>query len=188
MRKLTVVPLLLAAFLFVVSLSPKPAGADEWNKKTIVTFDQAVEIPGQVLPAGTYVFKLFPSNSDRNIVQVWTEGESQLVATLITIGHSYRNDTGKPYFVLDMTGTDEGYPPAVVSWFFAGGDEGRDFLYSGYSNTRIVNSQVDNQYQPDQSQPPQAQPDQSQQPQPECGWGCPPEPQQSQPDQPQPQQ
>jgi hypothetical protein len=32
--------------------------ADEWNQKTIVTFSGPVEIPGQVLDAGTYVFKL----------------------------------------------------------------------------------------------------------------------------------
>jgi hypothetical protein len=32
--------------------------ADTWDKKTIVTFSESVEIPGQVLPAGTYVFKL----------------------------------------------------------------------------------------------------------------------------------
>ena len=183
MRKLNIVPIALAALLLALSLSSQ-TGADEWNKKTVVTFNQDVEIPGQVLPAGTYVFKLFPSNANRSLVQVWSEGESQLLATLITVGDSYPNDSGKPYFVLDMSGTDEGYPPAVVSWFFAGSDEGRDFIYSGYSNTRIVNSQVDYQSQPDQTQPQQApppdqfQPDQSQQPQPECGWGCPPEPQQ----------
>ena len=28
--------------------------ADEWNKKTVLTFSQPVEIPGHVLPAGTY--------------------------------------------------------------------------------------------------------------------------------------
>jgi hypothetical protein len=71
--------------------------------------------------------------------------ESQLLATLVTIGDSYPNPSGEPYFVLDMTGTDEGYPPAVVSWFFARSDDGRDFVYSGYSNTRIVDSQAQSQ-------------------------------------------
>src|SRR5262249_34198827 len=104
------------------------AKAGDWDKKTTVAFDQDVEIPGQVLPAGTYVFKLFPSNSDRFIVQVWDGSESQLLATLMTIGDSYPNPLGKAYFVLDTSATDEGYPPAVVSWFFAGTDEGRDFI------------------------------------------------------------
>ena len=34
------------------------AKADEWNQKTIFTFSGPVEIPGQVLSPGTYVFKL----------------------------------------------------------------------------------------------------------------------------------
>jgi hypothetical protein len=141
MRKLTVIPLVIVAVLLALALG-STVKADNWDKKTIVTFNQDVEIPGQVLPAGTYVFKLLRSNSDRSVVQVWSRGESQLLATLITIGDSYPNASGEPYFVLDMTGTDEGYPPAIVSWYFAGGDEGRDFVYSGYSNTRIVDSQA----------------------------------------------
>jgi hypothetical protein len=149
MRKLSIVLLSLAVLLLTLSLSPS-VRADDWDQKTVVTFGQDVEIPGQVLPAGTYVFKLFGSNSDRFIVQVWSQGESQLLATLMTIGDSYPNQSGKPYFVLDMTGTDEGYPPAVVGWFFAGSDEGRDFIYSGYSNTRIVDSQDSYQSQPEE--------------------------------------
>ena len=37
------------------------AYADEWDQKTIFTFSAPVEIPGQVLGAGTYVFKLADS-------------------------------------------------------------------------------------------------------------------------------
>ena len=148
MQKKGVVLLTIAAILLALSLSSR-AKADDWDKKTTVTFDQDVEIPGQVLPAGTYVFKLFRSNSDRFIVQVWDGSESQILATLMTILDSYRNPRGKAYFVLDTRATDEGYPPAVVSWFFAGTDEGRDFIYSGYSTTRMLNNQDNSQSQPE---------------------------------------
>jgi len=140
MRKSSIIPIALMGVL-LLSLSPS-SKADDWDKKTIVAFDQDVAIPGQILPAGTYVFKLLHSNSNRFIVQVWTGDESQLLATQITIGDSYPNESGDPYFVLDMTGTDEGYPPAIVSWFFGGSDEGRDFIYSGYSTTRMIDSQA----------------------------------------------
>lgn len=140
MRK-AILPLIVAAVFFALSFSPV-AMADNWDKKTVVTFEQDVAIPGQVLPAGTYVFKLFRSNTDRSVVQVWTAHERQLLATLISAGDSYPNSSGDPYFVLDMSGTDEGYPPALVSWFFAGGDDGRDFIYSGHSTTRILSDQA----------------------------------------------
>ena len=151
MRRKNIVVLTIVALLLALSLGTR-AKADDWDKKTIVTFDQDVEIPHQVLPAGTYVFKLFRSSSDRFIVQVWDGSESQLLATLITVGDSYPNPSGKAYFVLDTSGTGEGYPPAVVSWFFAGSDEGRDFIYSGYSTTRMLDSQDNSQFQ---SQPEQ---------------------------------
>jgi hypothetical protein len=61
------------------------AKADTWDKKTIVTFRDSVEIPGQVLPAGTYVFKLANSVSDRHIVQIWNEDETQMLATILAV-------------------------------------------------------------------------------------------------------
>ncbi|HXM64439.1 MAG TPA: hypothetical protein VN950_26500, partial [Terriglobales bacterium] len=49
------------------------AAADDFDQKTVFTFSGPVEGPGQVLSAGTYVFKLADSSSDRNIVQVFNK-------------------------------------------------------------------------------------------------------------------
>jgi hypothetical protein len=60
--------------------------ADTWNKKTIVTFSESVELPGQVIvPAGKYVFKLADSMSNRHIVQVMSEAEDKVHATILAI-------------------------------------------------------------------------------------------------------
>jgi len=59
----------LITMLFGAVLAPG-ARADQWDRKTIVTFNDSVEIPRQVLPAGTYVFKLADSPGDRHIVQI----------------------------------------------------------------------------------------------------------------------
>jgi len=61
------------------------ARADNWDKKTIVTFSDSVEIPGQVLPAGTYVFKLANSVSDRHIVQIWNGDETQILVCWLSL-------------------------------------------------------------------------------------------------------
>ena len=53
------------------------ARADEWDKRTVMTFNEPVEMPGQVLPAGTYVFKLADLQADRTVVQTFTEDQSQ---------------------------------------------------------------------------------------------------------------
>jgi hypothetical protein len=65
--------------------------ADEWNRKTVVTFSAPVEIPGvhltgwAVLPAGTYVFKILDSQSDRHIVQIFSKDETTIYATILAI-------------------------------------------------------------------------------------------------------
>lgn len=65
------------------------ARADEWDKLTVLTFNEPVEVPGKILPAGTYVFKLADSESDRNIVQVFTGDQKHLLATVMEIGRAH---------------------------------------------------------------------------------------------------
>ena len=68
--------------LLGVVVAPE-AKADEWNRKTVITFSGPVEIPGVhlagwgVLPAGTYVFKILDSQSDRHIVQIFNKDETE---------------------------------------------------------------------------------------------------------------
>jgi len=57
------------ALSLVGLVSASSARADDLDKKTVLTFSQPVEIPGVVLPAGTYTFKL-ANAFDRHIVQI----------------------------------------------------------------------------------------------------------------------
>src|SRR5262245_7415952 len=59
--------------------------ADVWDKKTDVTFSQPVEVPGAVLSAGTYVFRLADSDSNRNVVQILNKDENHVYATILAI-------------------------------------------------------------------------------------------------------
>jgi len=74
----------LTASLFGV-LTVSAARADEWNKRTIVTFNQPVEVAGHVLPPGSYVFQLADSSVDRHIVQIFSADGRTLIATVLTI-------------------------------------------------------------------------------------------------------
>jgi hypothetical protein len=103
------------------------AKADEWNKKTIMTFSAPVEIPGKVLGPGTYVFKLLDSTSDRTIVQVFTEDEKQLIATVMGIP-DYRLDPAEKTVVTFDEGAGNS-PEAIHSWFYPGDNYGVAFAY-----------------------------------------------------------
>jgi hypothetical protein len=101
--------------------------ADESNQKTIFTFSGPVEIPGQVLDAGTYVFKLAESDSDRDIVQVFNKDETQLYGTFLTIPDERLRPSGKTILTFDET--PAGSPEAVRAWFYPGDTDGHEFVY-----------------------------------------------------------
>jgi len=132
MRILKIFTIALFAVLLCGTLVPG-ARASEWDKKTIVTFSDAVEIPGQVLQPGTYVFKLLDSSSNRNIVQVWSEDEDQLLATILAISDERPLASDKSVFNLEQFSTDSA--PALRSWFYPGEKSGRRFVYPQYPTT-----------------------------------------------------
>lgn len=116
------------ALLLSAILSPA-AKPDAFDKKTQVTFDQEVEIPGWTLQPGTYVFKLIRNMSDRNIVQVWDSNETHLYASLQTASEMTPSTPNGAYFTLDDRDKGEGLPPILQSWFYPGDNIGWTFLY-----------------------------------------------------------
>lgn len=101
--------------------------ADEWNKKTVMTFNEPVEIPGQVLPAGTYVFKIADSTSDRNIVQIFNKDENHIYATILAVPDYRLGPTGKT--VVNFEERAANNPEAVKAWFYPGDNYGYEFVY-----------------------------------------------------------
>jgi LPXTG-motif cell wall-anchored protein len=113
----------LAALAFSASVK-----ADAWNKKTIVTFSQPVEVPGGVvLPPSTYVFKLLDSASNRHIVQIFNEDQTHIYATVLAIPNYRLRVTGKT--VITFTERAAGEPQAIRAWFYPGDNFGQEFVY-----------------------------------------------------------
>lgn len=103
------------------------AKADEWDQKTVVTFSAPVEIPGQVLAPGTYVFKLLDSMSDRDIVQVYNKDETRYYGTFLAIPDYHLKPAGKPVITFEERAS--GAPEAVRAWFYPGENYGHEFVY-----------------------------------------------------------
>jgi hypothetical protein len=133
--------------LSLVALTFLPrAKADEWNKKTTVTFSAPVEVPGvgaQILPAGTYVFKLLDSQSNRHIVQILNQAEDHVYTTILAIPDYRMRATGKT--VMTFKERAEGQPEAIRSWFYPGREWGDQFVYPksrAVELAKIVNEPV----------------------------------------------
>ena len=127
-----------AAALMVMGL--QTAVADTWNKKTKVTFGQAVSVPGAVLPPGTYVFKLDESSSNRHIVQIQNERENKTYATILAIPDYRLNASSKTVMYFGEKGRTDinGNPVAIKSWFYPGDNYGQRFVYPKKEATAIA--------------------------------------------------
>jgi hypothetical protein len=113
--------------------------ADGWNKETIVTFSRPVEVPGEVLSPGTYVLRLADSQSDRQIVQIFTEDRRRLVATILATPDYRLVATETP--VISFEERPSGSPEAVGSWFYPGDNHGVRFVYPHSRMALAGNSQ-----------------------------------------------
>jgi LPXTG-motif cell wall-anchored protein len=104
------------------------AKADQWNERTVFTFSAPVEIPGQVLSPGTYVFKLADSQSDRDIVEVYNQKEDHLYGTFLAVPDYRLRPAGRPIITFEERAA--GAPAAVRAWFYPGDNYGHEFVYS----------------------------------------------------------
>jgi hypothetical protein len=111
----------LLAFLIVLPV----VRADELNQATKFTFSQPVQIPGHVLPAGTYWFQLADTN-DRHFVQIFREDRT-VVATLNSVPRKRYGRDAEAAITLANRGATQ--PQAIVAWYFVGETEGHEFLY-----------------------------------------------------------
>jgi LPXTG-motif cell wall-anchored protein len=132
MNFLKAAPTVLCAAVIATAFSPS-VKADDWNQKTVITFSQPVETPGvhmkgwAVLPAGTYVFKLLGSQSDRHIVQIFNQDETVVYATVLAIPNYRLRATSKT--VLTFRETPPGEPDVLRAWFYPGKNFGEEFVY-----------------------------------------------------------
>jgi len=111
----------------ICAAAPGRLMADEYNQATKLTFNEPVEIPGQLLAAGTYWFTLMDNDADRDIIQIWNADKSQVVATIFTVADYRFRPTGKTVVNFEERPGDQ--PEAIQSWFYPGENFGHEFVY-----------------------------------------------------------
>jgi hypothetical protein len=126
---------LCCATVLTVALAPR-AHADEWNKKTILTFSGPVQIPGATLPAGSYVFKLADIPGNRHVVQVFDKDEKKIYTTMLAIPNERLEPTDDP--VVLFAERASGSPQAIKVWFYPGNRIGNEFVYPKSQAMRIA--------------------------------------------------
>ena len=97
------------------------------DRSTIVTISAPVSVPGVVLPAGEYLFRLADSTTNRNIVQIYDKDRSKIFATLIAIPAERNEARGDAVVTFGESAASQ--PPPLRFWYFAGEKGGNEFAY-----------------------------------------------------------
>jgi hypothetical protein len=124
----------IVAMLFALTLGVQAQQPDT-KDRTIMTFSNAVELPGMKLEAGTYVFKLADTAS-RNVIQVFDQDEKMIMGQWLFVPAERQEVTGDT--VVTFKETSAGATPAVQYWYYPGEKIGKEFIYPKDQALRIA--------------------------------------------------
>ena len=136
--KINKVALLIAFAIASVLFLEVAARADEADQSIKITFSQAIEIPGQILPAGTYLLKLADPN-DLDVVRIFNSEGTRLYATLQTTTAERAKPTGDTVVVLAEQ--PDGRPETLLKWFYPGNTSGHELVYSKQEEQQLAQDQ-----------------------------------------------
>jgi hypothetical protein len=98
------------------------------DQATKITFSQPIQISGQILPAGTYWFKLSNADTERNLIQIFNSDRTVLYATLETAPTERSEPT--EHTTVTLAEEQSGKPKILLKWFYPGSLTGHEFMYS----------------------------------------------------------
>lgn len=134
--------ILTGVILFGACLAPS-IQADQWNKKTILTVNEPIQMPSCCTPdhmitlePGTYVMVLVDSLSDRHIVRVFDKDQEHVILTTLAIPNYRLQPTGKTSF--QFWEMPAGQPRAMRAWFYPGDNFGQEFAYPKSKSIEIA--------------------------------------------------
>lgn len=143
MKHLTRISAWFSCLVLVAAAGLPAARADQFDRKTTLTFSEPIQVPNRILEPGTYVFKLVDwKKSNKHIVQILSQDEKQVLTTIIAIPNFQL--TTKEKTELLFWEVPAGQPRALRAWFYPGDNFGQEFAYPENLSAQIstVNGNV----------------------------------------------
>ena len=133
MKVLRIVTTAVFCVALIGGIVSPSAKADTWDKKTVVTFSAPVATPGVHLPGRPCCLPApmcsgcWTRCANRHIVQIFSEDESIVYATVLAIPNYRLKATDKT--VITFSERPAGQPEALRAWFYPGANFGEEFVY-----------------------------------------------------------
>lgn len=120
-------------------LGASTARADEWNRRTILTIDQTMVVPGATLTPGSYTFILANPDVSRDVVYILRED-----GTPVTSAHVTRMQRGndKRDLAIAVALDETSAAPVMKGWFYPGLMDGFEFVYPHQQARQIARAET----------------------------------------------
>jgi hypothetical protein len=141
MRKHLRRALLAATAALTLCIGTSTARADEWNHKTILTLDEAMQVPGATLQPGTYILKLADENGSRSLVNIIRASDNTLITTAKTV-RMVRNSDDHGLALEVAMPAGKAPVPMLKGWMYPGFGGGHEFMYSKAQARQIANAET----------------------------------------------
>ena len=122
---------------FFLTTGVVTAQQPDTHKRTILTFNTPVRLPGITLPAGTYDFEHLTSATG-HVVEVRSEDGKKAYGTFVTMPSELPVVADKPFAAFKEGPSTEAVP--LRAWFFPGEKTGDEFVYSDAEASDIYNA------------------------------------------------
>ena len=117
----------LCAMVMLTAVTAEPAAAQTYERVTKLTFSAPVELPGMILPAGTYTFRLVDSDSTRHVVNVYDADDEKHIHTVFAMP-ARRVDISDET-VITFKETALAAPLPIRYWYYPADHMGQEFAY-----------------------------------------------------------
>jgi len=114
------------------------AKGDAWDKQTVLTVNQPIQITDTYLDAGTYVLRLADIGSARHVVQIFDADQRHIINTVMAIPNYRLEPTGNSRFA--FWETPPGSAQALRAWFYPGDNFGQEFRYPSHLRQLALNT------------------------------------------------
>lgn len=125
MRRISLIA--IAGAVAVFALLATGVSAQNLNEETFITFGSPVELPGVVLPADTYVFKVANPLTASNVVQVFRKSDNKVMGQWFFASAKRVRPVDKTLIMFKEE--PEGATPAIQYWFYPNRLFGKEFIY-----------------------------------------------------------
>ena len=119
--------LVLIGALTVAGIFATSARASTGEEVSIFHFKAPVQLPGRVLPAGSYPFRLAQSTSEMNVVEIKNPQQTRLYGVFLVKPEFEARVPKRSTIIFEKRAP--GAPRAIKAWFYQGSKYLNDFIY-----------------------------------------------------------